>query len=97
MSGIPTLVSICALAVTLVSAIAGFAAMWGAMREKQKVQEDAVEKLTRRQDCTDAKAAEHDTGIARLEEGLKGVKEELKSVNAKLDRILDRQAAGRDV
>jgi nicotinamide riboside transporter PnuC len=40
MTGIPTLISIVALSVTLVGAIFGFASLWGAMRQKQINQDE---------------------------------------------------------
>jgi hypothetical protein len=45
----------------------------------------------------DARITALESMMARMDESLKSVKEKLESSNAKLDRLLDRQAAGRDV
>lgn len=97
MSGVPTLISIVALSVTLVGAIFGFASLWGAMRQKQTNQDEKQKAQADSMACTDARVTALEAMMARLDESLKAVKEDLKSSNAKLDRLLDRQAAGRDV
>jgi septal ring factor EnvC (AmiA/AmiB activator) len=97
MTGIPTLISIVALSVTLVGAIFGFASLWGAMREKQRTQDEKQKDVAAALACTDARVTALEAMMARLDESMKAVKEDLKSSNAKLDRLLDRQAAGRDV
>jgi septal ring factor EnvC (AmiA/AmiB activator) len=97
MTGIPTLISIVALSVTLVGAIFGFASLWGAMREKQRTQDEKQKDVAAALACTDARVTALETMMARMDESLKSVKENLESSNAKLDRLLDRQAAGRDV
>lgn len=97
MSNASTIAAIIAIAFTLVGAIFGFASLWGAMRQKQKDQEGKIEKHIEDQACTDARVSALEAMMARLDESLKAVKEDLKSSNAKLDRLLDRQASGRDV
>ena len=97
MTGVPTLISIVALSVTLVGAIFGFASLWGAMRQKQINQDEKQKAIADALVCTDARVTAIEAMMARLDESLKAVKEDLKSSNAKLDRLLDRQAAGRDV
>jgi septal ring factor EnvC (AmiA/AmiB activator) len=97
MSNASTIAAIITIAATLVGAIFGFASLWGAMREKQRAQEKKIEAIETAQACTDSRAAAQEAVIARLDENMKAVKDEMKSLNAKLDRLLDRQAAGREV
>jgi hypothetical protein len=97
MTGIPTLISIVALSVTLVGAIFGFASLWGAMRQKQINQDEKQKCQADAQTVIDARITALESMMARMDESLKSVKEKLESSNAKLDRLLDRQAAGRDV
>lgn len=97
MSGVATIAALVAIASTLVGAIFAFASLWGAMREKQSNQDKKQKEQHDAQSCTDARVTALEAMMARLDEAIKGLKEELKSSNAKLDRILDRQASGRDV
>lgn len=97
MSNASTIAAIITIAATLVGAIFGFASLWGAMRQKQKDQEERIKAIEIAQTSTDSRAAGQDSVIARLDENIKTLKDDMKSLNAKMDRLLDRQAAGREV
>lgn len=96
-TGVPTLASIIGISLTLIGAIAGFASLWGAMRTELKNLREKVECLESRQDAQGVKTEAGDKELAVVVSRLDRMEKSLESVNAKLDRLLDRQASGRDV
>lgn len=97
MTGVPTLISIVGLSITLIGAIAGFASLWGAMRAELKHLTEKVCDLAKKQSAQIEKAEEKSEELAVVVSRLDSMDRALESVNAKLDRLLDRQAAGREV
>lgn len=69
----------------------------GAMKQKIKDLEEKIEKIETAVECHGDKINDQNTVAASVAQRLDTMEKNIESINQKLDRLLDRQAAGRPV
>jgi septal ring factor EnvC (AmiA/AmiB activator) len=69
----------------------------GAMKQKIKDLEEKIEKIENAVECHGDKINDQNTVAASVAQRLDTMEKNIESINQKLDRLLDRQAAGRPV
>ena len=94
---VTTIVAVVSLSFTLVCAIAAYAVTWGIMTQKIKDLTDQLVELKKEQRDHADKIGAQDSCNAALAQKIEGIEKKVDSMDAKLDRILDRQASGRPV